>query len=234
MDKTINGVADTTEVKVDGNAPSVEADQTVTIKADETATQDAVVEEPTEVDYEAELAQLKKEKDEAVEGRKKAEDKIVKLKREGKTKVETEGFEEDIPETPDVEEIVERRLEERDRKIRMELAKDSLEFELEKITSNPKERDLIKFHYENTIRTTGIDRNSIRRDLERASIIANATKIKKVALEMKEAIKAKNTAKNTSAGNNQDVDTSVETKYSPQDLAILKRAGIDPKTLKEN
>jgi len=234
MDKTINGVPDTTEVKVGDNAPVVEGDQTVTIKADETATQPAVDETTTEVDYEAQLAEERKLREQADEARKKAEDKIVELKRKSKqSKVEVEGFEEDIPEISETERL-EKILAERDEKLRREFAKDSLEAELEKITSNPKERELIKYHYENTIRTTGVDRGSIRRDLERASIIANAPKAKKVLGEIKESLKSKNVAKNTSAGTNQDVDQVVDTKFTPQELAIMQRFGIDPKTVKKD
>lgn len=230
----MEGVNDTTEVKVDDKAPVVEGDQTVTTKADETATQTAVDEETTEVDYEAQLAEERKLREAADEARKKAEDKIVELKRKSKqSKVEVDGFEEDIPDISETERL-EKILAERDEKLRREFARDSLEAELEKITSNPKERELIKYHYENTIRTTGVDRGSIRRDLERASIIANAPKTKKVLGEIKESLKSKNVAKNTSAGTNQDVDTVEDTKFTPQELALMKRFGIDPKTVKKD
>lgn len=225
MDKTINGVADTTEVKVGDKAPVAEGDQTVTTKADETAAQTAVVEETTEVDYGAELERVKKERDDAIIGKKKAEDKIVKLKRDGKQKVETEGFEDDIPETPDVKEIIRQEVEiERD-KMRLELAQDSIEAELEKI-SDPKERELVKFHYENTIRTTGISRQAIRNDLERARLLANAPKVKKTLDEVKESAKSKATTRSVSAGNNQDIETVETTQLSSADIALLQRYGL--------
>ena len=232
MDKTIPGVKDAVEVKTDEKAPLENKDQTVTIKADETATQTAVVEEKTEVDYEAELARLEKERDEAINGKKKAEDKIVQLKRDGKNKVETEGFEEDAPDESDVNEIVEKKISEEREKLRRELAQDSLEAEFEKI-SDPKERQLVQFHYENTIRTTGISRQAIRNDVERARILANAAKVKKTISEVAESAKAKATTRSVSAGNNQDIEPVENTNLSQADIALLARYGLKPTDVKQ-
>lgn len=77
-------------------------------------------------------------------------------------------------------------------------AKDIFEAELERTTPNPDERELIKIHYENTIRKTGFDRASIVRDIANAKSLANSKKNENTVKEIQQTTISKNT---TSAGN---------------------------------
>lgn len=177
-------------------------------QADETATQGSD-EETNEIDYEAELIKER-------ERREKAEKKIVEMKREAKQ----EGEE-------DEDDLINRRIDERVNLALKDNSTDTVEGELQDITDNDKERELIKFHYENSIRQSGYTKAAIRQDLERAKLIANEAKIRKENSELKEALKAKASVGKGSSGNNQ-VKPEVEDgyKFSKADLEFMKKRGL--------
>ncbi len=180
----------------------------------------------SEIDYAAELERERKLRKEESEALKKAEDKIVQLKREKKN----EEKDEDDP--YGLNELVDERIAAAVGSIKQQIVGDVIEEELDRLSSSASEKELIKFHYENTIKQSGASRKSIISDLEKAKLLANHKRIEK---ESQEAI---NTALNrpeisTSAGSNQDkIRPDAEPKFNPQELEILKRRGIDPKTVK--
>jgi len=55
--------------------------------------------------------------------------------------------------------------------------RNAVDEELRRLTSNPDEQDLIREHYEYSINKTGLDPTSVRRDLEKARVLANAPRI---------------------------------------------------------
>ena len=180
----------------------------------------------SEIDYAAELEKERKLREGESVARKKAEDKIVQMKREKKTADEND----DDP--YGLNELVDERVSATVGAIRSQILGDVIEDELDRLSSNSNERELIKFHYENTIRQSGSSRRNIVADLEKAKLLANHKRMEK---ESQEAI---NTAINksgiaTSAGSNQDkIRPEADLKLNPQELEILKRRGIDPKTVK--
>lgn len=183
-------------------------------EADETATQGSD-EETNEIDYEAELLKERKR-------RENAEKKIVELKREAKSEDE---------EDPD--ELINRRIDERVSLALRDSSADVVESELLDITANDKERELIKYHYENSIKQSGYNRVSIRQDLERARLIANESKILKETSELREALKSKATI-GRGQSNNQDRKVVEDRKFSKADLAFMKARGIKPEDVKSN
>lgn len=183
-------------------------------EADETATQSSD-EETNEIDYEAELLKERKR-------RENAEKKIVELKREAKNEDE---------EDPD--ELINRRIDERVSLALRDSSADTVESELLDITANDKERELIKYHYENSIKQSGYNKVSIRQDLERARLIANESKILKETSELREALKSKATI-GRGQSNNQDRKVVEDRKFSKADLAFMKARGIKLEDVKSN
>jgi membrane-associated HD superfamily phosphohydrolase len=181
----------------------------------------------SEIDYAAELEKERKLRENEVTARKKAEDKIVQLKRDSK-----KSEEQDDDDPYGLNELVDERIAATVGNIKQQIVGDVIEEELDKISSNASEKELIKFHYDNTIRQSGSSRSNIIADLDKAKLLANH---KRIEMESKEAINAalNRPEISTSTGSNQDkIRPDAEPKFNPQELEILKRRGIDPKTVK--
>ncbi len=188
-----------------------ETNEELETKADETAKPGSEV-ETNEIDYEAELANERKR-------REKAEEKIVEMKRMSKEGKSQEDQDED--------DIINRKIDERVNLALKENSTDTVEGELQDITDNDKERELIKFHYENSIRQSGYTRAAIRQDLERAKLLANESKLRKENSELKEALKAKAAVGKGSSGNNQiKPEVEEDHKFSKADLEFMKKRGL--------
>lgn len=180
----------------------------------------------SEIDYAAELEKERKLREGESVARKKAEDKIVQMKREKKTADEND----DDP--YGLNELVDERVSATVGAIRSQIVGDVIDDELDRLSSNTNERELIKFHYENTIKQSGSSRRNIVADLEKAKLLANHKRMEKESQEaINTAINRSGTA--TSTGSNQDkIRPEADLKLNPQELEILKRRGIDPKTVK--
>lgn len=144
------------------------------------------------VDFKAEL---EKEKARLAQ----AEHTIVTLKKEAKEKGE--------PKEVDTEAMKEalraELLEEQNKSLeafKAEQSKGSFDEEVAKLTSNPDEKELIKFHYEKSIQKTGFDRNSIASDIQNAFILANKPRLEKTMAELRQAAISKLTVKGGEGG----------------------------------
>ena len=168
----------------------------------------------TEIDYEAELKREMSKKDR----------KIVELKRENRAlksqKEEDEGDDEEVDEDP---------IETAKQEIRKEFVAETVEEILSILTKNPKEQELIQYHYENTIKQTGVSRSAIQKDLQRARLIANESVYLRSGKEQEAFDASQESITNSGMGNNQDRKTVKEApKFNARELEILKRQGIDP------
>lgn len=113
--------------------------------------------------------------------------------------------------------------------------KPTLDAMLLSLSTNPQERDLIKYHYEHSIVKGGLDESSVRSDLEKAYAIANSKKLRKTVSEMKVALDNRSQISNMPSGGSQD--TTKEVKNSPwtQDqLAEMKKRGVNPDKVWQN
>jgi len=204
MNELENEVEETT--KDSGSNP--EENEGVENEVDETTDPTAPEDETNEVDYEVELAAEK-------ERREKAEKKIVDMKRQSK----------DV----DIDTLVEEKVNAK----MQDSATDLLEDVLTGI-DNEKERKLVQYHYENSIKPTGFTTLAIQKDVARARLIANEGKIAKENSEMKIALKAKHSTGNAGMGSNQDKTTfEQEPNYSPADKKLMERHGLTSKDIKE-
>jgi hypothetical protein len=216
-------------------------------EVDETTIQDATLDEtkegvenevdttkqvaPTveEVDYKAEYEKVKTNLD-------KAEHKIVELKTKKDDKDEFSFVDEPVDSEEDIDSKIAKKVSEALIASRAEMTKelmsDVINEELSQLSSNEDERKLIKLHYENSIKQSGLSRESIKEDLNKAYLIANQSKFLKERKEMVEAMKAKNSIQNSSVGTNQSHEkvTKVPT-LSEADIAFCRKHGIDPKTV---
>jgi hypothetical protein len=171
---------ETTEENKTSVTPTEESAENVT--APEAEAVDA------EIDYRAELEKTRKRLSKAEH----------KLKEENiKRKSQPELDENSVKEM--LEQMVDKRLSE----AQMDSARDTFSDALELISSNPDERELIKFHYQNSIVNTGFSKTAIKEDLEKARLLANAARFQKEREELMESAKAKQSMGNTSVGSNQ-------------------------------
>lgn len=146
-----------------------------------------------EVDYKAELEK------ETARRLAQAEHTIVSLKKEAKEKGEPKEVD-----TEAIKEALRAELMEEQKKeleaFKVEQAKGSLDEEIAKISSNPDEQALIKFHYEKSIQKTGFDKNSIASDIQNAFIIANKPRLEKTMEELRQKAISNVTKKGNESG----------------------------------
>lgn len=104
----------------------------------------------------------------------------------------------------DTEKLIDERVKGQLTNLQQDIVLDLIENELEAATTNADERKLIQFHYENSIVKTGYNRASIRRDMDKAKLLANAVRYRKESKEAGETAKAKKTMGNSGMGTNLD------------------------------
>jgi hypothetical protein len=192
-----------------------ESDET---KVDDT-TKQADAEKNDKIDYAAELE--------------KAQTRISQAEH---TIVELRKKKEPVTEEPSVEEdVVDQKISEGFSKIQQQLASTAIASTLASLSDDPDERKLILFHYQNSIKTTGITPDAILTDLENAKILANRRKLIRENSEIKRAVIAKNNTTGAGAGSNQDkqeVEAQPTVKVTAAEAALLARRGLKPENVK--
>lgn len=167
--------------------------------------------------YEAELAK-----------RKRAEDKVVKLKKQSKSDVEIEDQddEEDVSEDR-VEKLVLQQVTRMKDQLRSEVIESEVDDLIQDISSDVNEQKLIKHIYENGLQKSGFSRALIREDLANAKVLANRDLLIKSNKELSEALRSKatlSTARPSSSATRQ-VDKP-EPQYSEADKKLLARISV--------
>lgn len=183
-----------------------------------------------EIDYKAELEKAKAilEKKDKQLGQ--AEHKIVELKKQKKEEFDEfdEFDEEEVEdESLDVKEVLREELT----KFKREMSSERIDETISKLTENPDEIALIKHHYENSIKPTGFDKESIAIDIQNAYTLANAQKVLKQNNELKEALKAKKTISGGTGGSSAGKavkSSGYPDTLSQADISFLKSQGITP------
>lgn len=183
-----------------------------------------------EIDYKAELEKAKAilEKKDKQLGQ--AEHKIVELKKQKKEEFdEFDEFDEEEVEdkSSDVKEVLREELT----KFKREMSSERIDETISKLTENPDEIALIKHHYENSIKPTGFDKESIAIDIQNAYTLANAQKVLKQNNELKEALKAKKTISGGTGGSSAGKavkSSGYPDTLSQADISFLKSQGITP------
>lgn len=181
--------------------------------------------ESDEIDYKSELERVQSERENYKQGMLNAKSKLKEKK-------------EKSPDEPALDEerlvnLVNKAVDQRTEQLILDRDDDKVDAEIASLTDNPDERDLIKFHYKNSVNRSGTSLTAIREDLENAQLIANKKLLKKENRELKEALKSRATVGNSGYGSShRRVEEKVDPRLSDEDLALLKRHKIDPKTVK--
>jgi len=178
--------------------------------------------EEAPIDYKAELEKKERELEQA---RFLLKQKNIASKERSKEGEKSEDDEPDADPAPDVTEQLEQ--------FKLEQLSDSIAEELSKI-ENPDERALTEFHFKNSVKRTGDTRAAIRADLETARFLANKPRFEKLSKELEVKEKATPSDGAGSAGNPIKGDQIKDAPLSDADLELLKRFGIDPKTVTNN
>ncbi len=231
MSNDTKGVETKVEKTTNQQAPVDETNEGVETN-DSTAPESQEAEE-SEIDYKAELERIKALVEVKDNRLNKAEHKIVELKKEmGQS-------EEDIIESDDdpygVQDIVKREVERITSSLKQDMIGDVIDEELNRLSDSQDERELIKYHYNNTIKSSGVSRKAIQEDLRSAYLLANQSKFLKENEELKAALKSEATKSKGGTGSNQKplkAEEKTEIKLSAADLAFCKKRGIDPKTIR--
>jgi len=224
------GVETTVDETTTQQAPVEEENEDEVKEDSPTASEDTNADE-SEIDYKAELERIKNAK-EVLENRlNKAEHKIVELKKES----QDEGDDVYSDDPYGVQEIVKREVEKITHSLREDIVGDVIEEELNSLAKSADEKELIKYHYQNSIRPSGTNRVSIKEDLRSAYLLANQKRFLKENEELKIALKAQVTKSKGDTSSNQKPLKAEEKntiKLSAADLAFCKKRGIDPKTIR--
>lgn len=183
-----------------------------------------------EIDYKAELEKAKAILEKKNKQLGQAEHKIVELKKQKKEEFdEFDEFDEEEVEDKslDVKEVLREELT----KFKREMSSERIDETISKLTENPDEIALIKHHYENSIKPTGFDKESIAIDIQNAYTLANAQKVLKQNNELKEALKAKKTISGGTGGSSAGKavkSSGYPDTLSQADISFLKSQGITP------
>lgn len=104
-------------------------------------------------------------------------------------------------------------------------------------SSDPDERELILFHFENSVLRSGNNANAILNDLAKAKILANARKYEIESKESKRTVATKSSISNSYMGVNQDrpiADESSKIKLTALEQSLLARKGLTAKDVYNN
>lgn len=178
------------------------------------------------IDYVAELEKSKKQLTQA-------EYTIIELKKEKKEKKD------DDEELPDLNEELQKIREEQKQeldKIKIDLVKDTVSDILSSLTSNQDERELIRFNYENRIKQSGFDRQSILDDLVSAQLLANKPKLEKTITELKRTLDSELGKNKGGSATGHNVDIKTTTLSSAEESWVKQhamRTGIPEDKIKE-
>lgn len=147
--------------------------------------------ESGEIDYKAELEKERKR-------REKAEYTLRKRNEEDKQRRETSYVDDD-----DIDARIDAKVEARLNQMRATQVSDVIDEVLGSVGSSPEERELIKYHYENSVIQSGLSRAAVQEDMRKAKLLANASKYERENAELAETVKSKR-AMGKSGGTNQD------------------------------
>lgn len=170
------------------------------------------------VDHAAELEKLKTERDNYKQGMLDAKD-ILKGK----------GV---VTDPEDIAKLVDAKVEERLSIFTTNFAKSTVESTLSEISSSDAEKELIKFHYDNSIIKSGLDPASVKNDLENAKLLANKKTFFKQTKEMEIALQNKANMSSAGQGSSQEgVDIKTDNFFTAAQLLDLKKRGFDDKKI---
>jgi hypothetical protein len=208
----------TAELEAENQADESQEDsnQTDEVVEETEDVQDENVVKQEDLDYEAELLQLQsklEKKDEIIAHKNRA---IESLKRRS-------GNEDVLEEIANIKERAERELGE----IKQSMVSDTIDEEINRVAVNSSEANLIRFHFENSVKLNGYTRSQIRDAVSTAKLKANEKKFNSKLNEMSEALKAKATTDNTRSASSVKIETPEKPKLNAKERDLLRKFGVD-------
>lgn len=169
------------------------------------------------IDYAAELEKARKQLGQA-------EHVIETLKKKPKEKIDNE----DDDKSPqfDPEEIYKRAAEiaqETVEKAQSGFIKDYVEDAIASASNDPAERELIRLHYENSIKKSGFSRTSILEDIQKSKVLANKPRLEKMEKELAKAGLSKITTSKGAAGG---FETEHPVELSPEEEKWIQQTAV--------
>lgn len=207
--------------EVDQKDQTASSDQ----QAVETKDSNAAGDQDQAIDYKAELAKVTTDRDNYKQGMLNAKDKLDKIQSKKEEK-------EDDSEDDDIDAKIDAKVNERLADITKKVDINTFDSLISDYSNNTDEQALIKYHFENSVSGA----LPIRDRIENAKLIANKAAILKTNSELATALKSKMGVSkiNTASGGNQDHEKVSKEFFSPEQLATLKKRGLDPKVVEEN
>lgn len=206
--------------------PAVAPVVTPPVVAQEPIPEEIVEPVEEEVDYKAEAETLRKKLDQA---------EFTLRKRNVERK--QERILDPIPESPEVDAMIEEKVREGLTNIRHSEANELIEEMIVTSAENDDEADLIRLHYENSIVKTGFTKSAIREDVQKAKLLANAARYLREKKEIAQTLKAKSSlGRGTAAGTNQDRPTPTEDlskKFTAKDWAYMQKRNFTPEMIRK-
>lgn len=182
----------------------------------------------TDKQYEEELSKLRQERDNY-----KIAFQEERSKRKTEENVDGEPAEPQTKPAFDPEDIRKKVGEEMDRKLsafKLEQAKNLMTEELKKISQNPKEQELIMEHYKRTIRPSGIDQESIRRDLLLCKAAANLKRVSLIESD-ETGVESATALYSQGAGKVSEAEAVASHNLTAEEKSFLKKYGVSEKDL---
>lgn len=185
------------------------------------------------IDYAAEYAALMEENSRIASDRDNYREGLLALKNKKGRKATDDVVSDDTDTTggADVDAIADRVAAKLLPQLQMTVEADTIGSVLGQLSGDANEQKLIMYHFQNSVAPTG----TIRERLENAKLIANKKAILKTNNELKVAIRNRSQIGNTGQGSNTEESTKQgSTYFTAEQLAHLKKRGLDPEKVKAN
>jgi len=125
-----------------------------------------------------------------------------------------------------IAELVSKATTDKYNEMRVDMATSLFDEELEKISINEKEKQLIKLRYQKSVKPSGFDRTAIRNDLLLAKAAANIDRVK---LSTDSGDISLTTAMSGGGGKVSDAVSTPRADLSPEDKKMLRKFGVSEK-----
>ena len=182
--------------------------------------------ESTDAYYEKQIEELQSELSKERETKENLLKAVKKERAESKESREPEEPAQAAIDEDRIAELVAKATTDKYNEMRVDMATTLFEEELEKISVNEKEKQLIKLRYQKSVKPSGFDRASIRRDLLLAKAAANIDRVK---LTTETGDVSLTTAMSGGGGKVSDAVSTARVELSSDETKLLKKFGVDPK-----
>lgn len=184
------------------------------------------------IDYEAELERLQLEKAKAEEDAENYKKGLLAAKKKLKDAKNADIEEEKPTMSDEIKSMVSNAIKEAITPLTQSFVKPTVDKVLESFSNDPFKRELIKFHYENSIIKSGTSEEAIREDLENALMIADKKVLKKNLKELSISVQNRANMSGQGTGSSSKPDVKKETMTQEQ-IDSLKKRGFTPEMIEK-